>query len=84
MIRISGPGTARCATMVCPELAFDGGWRAALTTLRDADGETLDRVVAVPFPGPRSYTGEDMLEVMVHGSPYVVESLFAAFVGAGR
>jgi tRNA modification GTPase len=83
LIRVSGPETAQCAARVCPELSFEAGWQAALTTMVDAAGETLDRAMAVAYPGPRSYTGEDMLEVTVHGSPYLVDSVIAAFVAAG-
>ena len=83
LIRVSGPETARCAALVCPDLSFEAGWQAALTTLVDAAGENLDRAVAVSYPGPRSYTGEDMLEVTVHGSPYLVESVIESFIAAG-
>jgi len=39
--------------------------------------------VVVVFPGPRSYTGEDMMEATVHGSPYLVERLIEACEAAG-
>jgi tRNA modification GTPase len=83
LIRVSGPQTAACAARVCPELSFDHGHKARLTTIVDSAGERLERAVAVPFPGPRSYTGEDMLEVTIHGSPYLVSSVIEAFVAAG-
>jgi tRNA modification GTPase len=83
LIRVSGPETARCAARVCPGLSFEPGWQASLTTLVDAAGEPLDRAVAVAFPGPRSYTGEDMLEVTVHGSPFLVEAVIGSFLAAG-
>jgi tRNA U34 5-carboxymethylaminomethyl modifying GTPase MnmE/TrmE len=83
LIRVSGPQAAACISRVCPDLCFDDSRRATLTTIIDAAGEQLDRAVAVAFPGPRSYTGEDMLEVTVHGSPYLVQSVIEAFVAAG-
>ncbi len=83
MIRVSGPQTAACAERVCPDLDFGVGWKATLTTLRSAGGEDLERAVVTPFPGPRSYTGEDMLEVTIHGSPFLVELVIDAFVTAG-
>ncbi|MEJ2270366.1 MAG: cupin domain-containing protein [Desulfobulbaceae bacterium] len=61
LIRVSGPQAAACISRVCPDLCFDDSRRATLTTIIDAAGEQLDRAVAVAFPGPRSYTGEDML-----------------------
>jgi len=39
--------------------------------------------VAIPFSAPRSYTGEDMLELTVHGSPFVVRSLIERCIAAG-
>jgi tRNA modification GTPase len=83
LIRVSGPQASACAARVCPDLSFDVGWKATLTTLHDAEGEALDRAVVTSFPGPRSYTGEDMLEVTVHGSPFLVEAVLEAFVAAG-
>jgi tRNA modification GTPase len=83
LIRVSGARTAACAARVCPDLSFDAGWRATLTTLLDATGEALDRAMAIPYPGPRSYTGEDMLEVTVHGSPFLVDKVVESFIAAG-
>lgn len=39
------------------------------------DGIAIDRGLVLYFPAPRSYTGEDMLELHCHGSPVVVEAL---------
>jgi tRNA modification GTPase len=83
LIRVSGAQAAACAARVCPDHAFDVGWKATLTALLDAEGEAIERAVVTSFPGPRSYTGEDMLEVTVHGSPYLVDTVIAAFVNAG-
>ncbi len=83
LIRVSGPQAAACATRVCPDLSFHVGWKATLTTLHDAEGEALERAVVTSFPGPRSYTGEDMLEVTVHGSPFLVDTVIESFVAAG-
>jgi tRNA modification GTPase len=83
LIRVSGPQTAVCTARVCPGLDFHDGRTARLTTIVDGAGERLERAVAVTYPGPRSYTGEDMLEITVHGSPYLVSSVVEAFVAAG-
>src|SRR5690349_18339122 len=34
-------------------------------------GETIDEVVVSLFKGPKSYTGEDVIEISCHGSPYI-------------
>ncbi len=83
VVRVSGAMARGYAAQVCPELSFDPGWRASLTRVCDASGSVLDRAVGIAYPGPRSYTGEDMLEITVHGSPYLVHTVVASFVAAG-
>lgn len=46
-----------------------------LVTLRDAQGDTIDQVLAVFFPAPHSYTGEDVLELQGHGGAVVLNML---------
>jgi tRNA modification GTPase len=83
VIRVSGPGCREVARAVCPEVEVDHGWRARLVTVRDSAGEAIDRGVATAFPAPRSYTGEDMVEIAIHGSPWLVAETVAAAVAAG-
>ncbi len=83
VIRVSGPGTANIVAAVCPGVAGARGWTASLTPLHDAAGQILDRGVVVVFHSPRSFTGEDMMEATVHGSPYLVGRLIAACIAAG-
>jgi tRNA modification GTPase len=45
--------------------------------------ETLDDVVVTFFPGPRSYTGEDVVEIGAHGSPVVLRAIVTAAMAAG-
>ena len=47
------------------------------------DAGVLDEVVATFFAGPRSYTGEDVLEIAAHGSPVVLEAILAAAMAGG-
>lgn len=51
--------------------------------LADAQNEVLDEVVAAWIPGPRSYTGEDLVEISSHGGPATVRSLLAALYALG-
>ncbi len=83
VIRVSGPLTEALASRVCVGFSYAEGWQAQLTGVRDAEGELVERAVAVSFPAPRSYTGEDMLELTVHGSPYLVETVLEAFIAGG-
>lgn len=49
----------------------------------DSQGRCIDRGLAVRFPGPRSYTGEDSAEFHCHGSPVVLRELLNALAAAG-
>jgi len=83
IIRVSGPDAAALSRRVCPGVSFEDGWQATLTTVRDSEREFVERAIAIPYPSPRSYTGEDMLEITVHGSSYLIEEVIEAFVIAG-
>jgi tRNA modification GTPase len=48
-----------------------------------ADGAALDEGLALYFPAPHSYTGEDVLELHGHGGPLLVEALIARAVALG-
>ena len=81
MVRISGPLVRAIAEAVlggCPEPRV-----ATLHAFRDADGQTLDTGLALFFPKPHSYTGEDVLELQAHGSPVLLDMLVARVVGLG-
>lgn len=50
----------------------------------DAQGQVIDRGLALYFPGPHSYTGEDVLELQAHGGPVVLQLLLARCLEAAR
>ena len=47
---------------------------ADLHTFRDASGATLDRGLVLFFPGPTSFTGEDVVELHCHGGRFVADA----------
>lgn len=69
IIRISGPKAAAIAEGMAGELA--PARTAALRVLRDG-GEVLDQALVVKFSAPESFTGEDIVELHLHGAPVVV------------
>ncbi len=81
VIRLSGPA---CAS-VCQRLTGrppPPARRAALRPLRDPESsELLDRGLVIWFPGPASFTGEDVLELQVHGSRAVLTGLLDGLAG---
>ena len=54
-----------------------------LCALRDADGRVVDHALVLLFAGPRSATGEDVLELHAHGSPVVLNLLLARALELG-
>ena len=56
---------------------------ATLRRFRAADGAVIDEGVALFFPGPHSYTGEDVLELQGHGGPVVMQQLLRRCVELG-
>ena len=83
MLRMSGMNAAQVAGAVVSPWPLPP--RAArLCSLRDTEtGELLDRAIVVHFPAPRSYPGEDVVELTVHGGPAVAPAVLAALVTAG-
>jgi tRNA modification GTPase len=57
--------------------------QAVFTPFLDAQGEPIDQGLAIHFPAPASYTGEDVLELQAHGGPVVLELLLARCLQAG-
>lgn len=75
MVRLSGPYTR--AALIALAGALPPARHAALRVLRDpATGEVLDRGLVLWFPAPKSYTGEDLAELHVHGGRAVLDGLF--------
>ncbi len=67
VIRISGPDAVNVSGHILSRKVFDESGRMYLTNLLDSDGKIIDRVLAVHFMKPKSYTGEDIVEVHTHG-----------------
>ena len=76
VIRISGPDAAKVASRLCGTLSEPR--RAMMRSLRDAEGVLLDDALTLWFPGPASFTGEDVVEFQTHGSIAVVRAVLDA------
>ena len=75
IVRVSGTGLqplidAVCGRSLSPRVAHHGPFRAA-------DGSAIDHGLALHFPAPHSYTGEEVLELQAHGGPVVLQLLLA-------
>lgn len=75
IVRLSGPraraiGETIVARALQPRQAHHARFH-------DADGGVIDDGIVLAFPGPRSFTGEDVVELQAHGSPVVLQQLVA-------
>ena len=71
VVRVSGPGLRSILPALIGNKTI-GPRQAVYTEFLDAAGEAIDRGLALYFPGPNSYTGEDVVELQGHGGPVVL------------
>jgi tRNA modification GTPase len=84
VVRLSGPDAFPVAGRLTGLSPSDAPPRTLRRcSVRDAPGEILDTALAVFFPGPHSFTGEDVVEIHLHGNPVVVETVVRAACAAG-
>src|SRR5688572_506798 len=81
LVRISGPRAEAVAQQVLgilpkPRYAHYGPFK-------NAQGEILDHGIALYFPRPHSFTGEDVLELQGHGGPVVLDMILQAVLNCG-
>lgn len=80
IVRLDGPR----APEIAEELAGEALEERKATFARLRDGEdAIDEAVVVRFVAPRSYTGNDLVEITLHGSPPVIERLLRAAIARG-
>ncbi len=82
IVRVSGPDVRAIAARVVPSAALQPHY-AHYGAILDERGETIDRGVALFAQAPHSYTGEDTLELQIHGSPIVAREVLRALLALG-
>ena len=75
MVRVSGKDLSAVIAAICNKALQPR--HAAYVPFLDAAGGTIDKGLAIHFPAPHSYTGEDVLELQAHGGPVVLQLLLA-------
>jgi len=83
VVRLSGRGAFDVAARVVPTFVVLPPRTAHLASFVDSDGTLIDRGLYTVFPGPNSYTGEDLVEFSCHGGFVVPVRLVAALLEAG-
>jgi tRNA modification GTPase len=81
ILRLSGPQAREIAARLCGKVGAPR--RAVLRNFRDAGGERIDNGLVLYFEAPRSYTGEDVVELQGHGGLVVTTLLLEAACAAG-
>ncbi|HWI79249.1 MAG TPA: tRNA uridine-5-carboxymethylaminomethyl(34) synthesis GTPase MnmE [Ramlibacter sp.] len=81
IVRVSGPSLTALIDAVCARPLKPR--EATYLPFRAADGKPIDQGLAIYFPAPHSYTGEDVLELQAHGGPVVLQLLLARCLEAG-
>jgi tRNA modification GTPase len=78
IIRISGPNSRIVVEKICAKFRF--GTAIGLSDIVDPEkGQVIDKGLILTFVGPQSFTGEDVVELHVHGGRAVVDAIFSVF-----
>lgn len=84
IIRLSGPQSWAIASQLIQGQPPLADHRANLRSIVDpATGELLDQGIILPMRGPHSYTGEDTVELQLHGSPLLLDSVLRGCMHLG-
>ncbi len=83
VVRLSGPAAKAALAALVPDLAPRARFAHHVKLIDPADGRLIDAGLALVFPAPASFTGEDVVELHTHGSPAVLERLFHVLQGLG-
>ena len=81
IVRVSGPATRAIATAMLESVPAPR--HATVAIFADAGGRAIDAGLALFFPAPHSFTGEDVLELHGHGGPVVMDLLVARAIELG-
>ncbi len=81
IVRVSGPAVAAIAEAVLG--VVPNARHARFARFHDGDGSVLDEGIALYFPAPHSFTGEEVLELQGHGGPVVMDRILRRLTGLG-
>ena len=81
IVRIDGPRSHAILTLLSPDGRPEA--RMATRVRLQHDGELLDDCIAVRFVAPHSFTGNDLVELTLHGNPLLIERVIAACIAHG-
>jgi tRNA modification GTPase len=76
IIRISGPLSHKCIKKISKNMPLETN-RATYNELVSFEGELIDQTITTFYKSPKSFTGEDMVEISTHGSKAVLKKIFS-------
>ena len=82
VVRINGPESLAVVQKLAPKIKGDDR-KAVLSKIHTTSGELIDECVVTYFKSPKSYTGDDMVEISCHGSPSIVDILLEQILSFG-
>ena len=83
ILRLSGPSSFSIALQSMPQFKKKPRYMQYLPLLDKDNTSVLDTVCAVYFPSPYSYTGEEVVEIHLHGSPYLLQKALEDYCSLG-
>ena len=81
VVRVSGKDLQQIIQEILGH--FPKNRHASLSNFKDENGRIIDQGIAVFYPSPHSYTGEDVLELQGHGGPAVMDMLLSRCLSLG-
>jgi tRNA modification GTPase len=81
IVRVSGPGVTAIARSLIGHLPLPR--HAVLADFKESTGEIIDSGIALYFPAPASFTGEDVLELQGHGGPFILHQVMQSILALG-
>ena len=82
VVRVNGPESLAVVQKLAPKIKGDDR-KAVLSKIHTTSGELIDECVVTYFKSPKSYTGDDMVEISCHGSPSIVDILLEQILSFG-
>jgi len=88
IVRVSGPNSKAIASLItdsqlAPRYASYGAFYEANSTINTRSDRVIDYGLTLFFPGPNSFTGEDVLELQAHGGPVILDYLLSEIIKLG-
>lgn len=83
IIRVSGDKTFQIVNKICKEKIKREGYSISRNTILDTNKKPIDDVLIMKFTKPKSYTGEDIIEINCHGGLFIASKIIELLVKAG-